>query len=171
MHIVNNHLNTLLSEFYLDNTGEVRRSKDGYLGRFSKGDLAKFFISTSGYERIQVPKARTTLQKSHLVFVLAGNSIPNHLEIDHIDGDKLNNKIDNLRLVDRQINCKNRTKRSDNTSGVTGINWSEYHGHYVIRRVINNKRISKSRKTMQEALAVLEELKALGDDYTDRHGK
>ena len=170
MHTVNKHLNILLSEFYLDNSGEVRRSKDGYLGRFSKGDLAKFFIST-GYEKIQVPKARTTVQKSHLVFVLAGNTIPNHLEIDHIDGDKLNNKIDNLRLVDRQTNCKNRPKRSDNASGVTGIHWSEYHGRYFIRRTINNKRLSRSRKTMQEALEVLEELKALGDNYTDRHGK
>lgn len=171
MHTVNKHLNTLLSEFYLDSTGEVRRSKDGYLGRFNKGDLANFFIGTGGYERIQVPKARTHLLKSHLVFVLAGNTIPDHLEIDHIDGNKLNNKIDNLRLVDRQTNCKNRTKRSDNTSGVTGIHWSDYHGHYVIRRMINGKRISRSRKTMQEALEVLEELKALGDGYTDRHGK
>lgn len=168
---VNKHLQVLLDEFYLDEQGEVRRSKDGYLGRFKQGDLAKFFVGAGGYERIQIPKARTTLTKSHLVFVLAGNNIPDHLEIDHIDGNRTNNKIDNLRLVDRQINCKNRTKRSDNTSGVTGINWSEYHGHYVIRRVINNKRVSRSRKTMQEALEVLYELKALGDEYTDRHGK
>jgi hypothetical protein len=168
---VNHHLQTLLNEFYLDTDGEVRRSKDGYLGRFSKNDLAKFFIDSNGYKRIQVPKARTTLSKAHLVYVLAGNTIPDHLEIDHIDGNKTNNKIDNLRLVDRQLNCKNRTKRSDNTSGVTGINWSEYHGHYVIRRMIDNRRVSRSRKTMQEALQVLEELKALGDGYTARHGK
>ena len=168
---VNKHLQTLLNEFYLDIDGEVRRSNDGYLGRFNKGDLAKFFITPNGYERIQVPKARTTINKAHLVYVLAGNKIPDHLEIDHIDGNRTNNKIDNLRLVDRQINSKNRSKRSDNTSGVTGINWSEYHGHYVIRRMIDNKRVSKSRKTMQEALEVLEELKALGDGYTERHGK
>lgn len=168
---VNKYLTTLLDEFYLDTNGDVRRSKDGYLGRFSKGDLAKFFIASNGYERIQVPKARTTLTKAHLVYVLAGNTIPNHLEIDHRDGDRTNNKIDNLRLVDRQLNCKNRTKRSDNTSGVTGINWSDYHQHYVIRRTINGKRLSRSRKTFAEALKVLDELKAMGDGYTARHGK
>lgn len=168
---VNKHLEVLLEEFYLDEQGEVRRSKDGYLGRFNKGDLAKFFVTSGGYEKIQVPKARATIAKAHLVYVLAGNKIPDHLEIDHIDGNRLNNKIENLRLVDRQINSKNRCKRSDNTSGVTGINWCNYKGKYVIRRVVNGKRLSRSRKTMEEALEVLKELDAMDNDYTVRHGK
>lgn len=168
---VNKYKDILLDEFYLDENHEVRRSKDGYHKRFKKGDLANFFIGNEGYLCIQVPKARTTVKKSHLVLLLSGVNIPDDMVVDHIDGNKTNDSISNLRIVtSRQNNC-NRPIRSDNTSGITGIRWSDYHKHYVIRRTVNGKRLSRSRKTLEEAIVVLEELKKLDSDYTDRHGK
>lgn len=165
------HRTTLLEEFYLDSECNVRRSKDGYLNRFAKGDLARFHTNPFGYDLIQIPRARVTITKGQLVWILAGNEIPDGMEIDHIDGNRRNNHISNLRLVTRAINNRNRKKRSDNTSGVTGIRWSEYHQHYVIRRTIGNVRHSRSRKTMEEALLVLAELTAMDPNYTERHGK
>lgn len=44
--------------------------------------------------------------------------------IDHIDGDGLNNKIENLRDVDRKVNALNSKKMVDNTSGVNGVYWN-----------------------------------------------
>ena len=42
--------------------------------------------------------------------------------IDHIDGNRLNNTISNLRLAERSINQQNqRRPRSDNTSGYLGV--------------------------------------------------
>lgn len=41
--------------------------------------------------------------------------------VDHIDGDKTNNRISNLRSVTTQENAMNNGYRSDNTSGVTGV--------------------------------------------------
>jgi len=44
-------------------------------------------------------------------------------EIDHIDGDGLNNRRDNLRVATgSQNNCNMRT-RKDNTSGFKGVSW------------------------------------------------
>ena len=44
--------------------------------------------------------------------------------IDHIDGDKANNKINNLRLVSKSQNGMNRVSLSRrNTSGCTGVYW------------------------------------------------
>lgn len=43
--------------------------------------------------------------------------------IDHIDGDKLNNKIDNLREVTHSENIYNSKKRTDNTSGKVGVSF------------------------------------------------
>ena len=168
---VNKYKDTLLEEFYLDENQEVRRRKDGYLNRFKKGDLAKFFLHNDSYLHIQVPKARATVKKSHLVLLLSNVDIPDDMVVDHIDGNKTNDILSNLRVVTtRQNNC-NRPIRSDNTSGITGIRWSDYHQHYVIRRTVKGRRLSRSRKTLEEAIVVLEELNQLDSDYTDRHGK
>ena len=66
---------------------------------------------------------KTVRYKAHkIVFGLVYNYIPKI--IDHIDKDKSNFKIDNLREVTKSQNEWNRTKRSDNTSGYKGV-W--YH--------------------------------------------
>lgn len=45
-------------------------------------------------------------------------------EIDHIDGNRLNNAIANLREATRSENECNKKKRKDNTSGVKGVYWN-----------------------------------------------
>lgn len=45
-------------------------------------------------------------------------------EIDHINGNKQDNRILNLRVVGRRDNMKNRLKQKNNQSGVTGVSWS-----------------------------------------------
>lgn len=45
-------------------------------------------------------------------------------QIDHIDGNRANNRIVNLREVTNAQNGKNCARRSDNASGVTGISWA-----------------------------------------------
>lgn len=47
---------------------------------------------------------------------------PEH-QIDHIDQNKTNNKLDNLRSVTHQENNKNVPLRANNTSGMCGIIW------------------------------------------------
>ena len=41
--------------------------------------------------------------------------------IDHIDRNKSNNTIENLRLVTNEVNKRNSSKYSNNTSGKTGV--------------------------------------------------
>jgi hypothetical protein len=45
------------------------------------------------------------------------------IEIDHIDGDRINNKWTNLRSVTRAANGRNMAKRKDNSSGATGVRY------------------------------------------------
>lgn len=47
------------------------------------------------------------------------------LYVDHINHDKLNCRKYNLRIVTNQQNSMNAAKRSDNTSGVTGVRFCE----------------------------------------------
>lgn len=54
------------------------------------------------------------------------------LTIDHIDGDRTNNRIGNLRCIPQEINMQNRrTASKANASGVLGVYWSERKGGYM----------------------------------------
>lgn len=52
---------------------------------------------------------------------MTGDLVPAGLEIDHIDGDKLNNVWSNLRLASRSENGFNKGLTKLNTSGIKGL--------------------------------------------------
>ena len=58
--------------------------------------------------------------------------------IDHIDGDRLNNRIENLRECSYKENGYNSKKRIDNTSGHKGVSWSKSTNKWTVRIKINN---------------------------------
>jgi hypothetical protein len=51
-------------------------------------------------------------------------------EIDHINGNPSDNRIENLRDVSRQINQRNLRKIQTNTSGITGVSWRASKGKW-----------------------------------------
>jgi hypothetical protein len=58
--------------------------------------------------------------------------------IDHIDGDKANNKIDNLRLASNVQNGMNRVNLpSNNTSGVRGVCWHKRLKKWQVQIIVN----------------------------------
>lgn len=54
-------------------------------------------------------------------------------QIDHKDGDKLNNRLENLREVTNRVNDLNRALACNNTSGVSGAWWWETKGRWQAR--------------------------------------
>lgn len=61
--------------------------------------------------------------------------------IDHIDGNRSNNKIDNLRLCDRFENAHNRKRCKRNKTGVKGVRVRPDNGRYEVRIAVRNKRL------------------------------
>lgn len=59
------------------------------------------------------------------------------VEIDHIDGNGLNNRLNNLREVTRQGNAKNQRKPKNNTSGVCGVGWCKHFQKWKARIGVN----------------------------------
>lgn len=47
--------------------------------------------------------------------------IPRDMEIDHINGDPWNNRMENLRLVTHAQNCINKRIQSNNRCGIKGV--------------------------------------------------
>ena len=62
-------------------------------------------------------------------------------QIDHKDGDSLNNKKNNLRIANQAENCKNLSKYSSNTSGQTGVSFHKRINKWQSRIKVNKKDI------------------------------
>lgn len=79
-------------------------------------------ISTDDYVVIRFDKKR--YQAHRLVWLYLYGAFP-ITDIDHIDHDRSNNKLLNLRTATKQVNNKNASKRVDNNSGYTGVCWNK----------------------------------------------
>lgn len=176
-HLVNKYKSILQDFYYLDSQGKLRYKKEGYLGRYKKDELVRSRVDTNGYNAITLPLIRNKsnggiqVRVFNVIWVIAGKELPDDKELDHINGIRTDDRLENLRLVTRTINCKNRKKRSDNTSGITGICWNKSHKSWCIRRTVKGTRLFAYRKTLEEAKQALEEFTKLDPDYTKRHGK
>lgn len=62
-------------------------------------------------------------------------------EVDHIDGDKRNNRIENLRAACRSENASNVKMWSSNKSGYKGVFWNTQAGKWQAKITVN--RIAK----------------------------
>lgn len=102
----------------------LRRTKDWRCGR--NGCVLREVAGTpvgwehhSGYIVVRV--AGKLQQVHRVVWELHFGEIPEGMHIDHINGVRCDNRIDNLRLVLPSVNTRNSKKYSTNDSGVTGV--------------------------------------------------
>lgn len=86
---------------------------------------------------------KTPYKNHNIIWKLVYNEdISENLEIDHIDRDACNNKIENLRLVTKSENMINKRKNSRNSSGYSGVYWCESRNEYQIQASKDKKWIT-----------------------------
>lgn len=64
---------------------------------------------------------------------------PKGLEVDHKNGDKLDNRRENLRTCTRSENMLNVAKFKNNKSGFKGVSWNKSTSSWVARISVNGK--------------------------------
>lgn len=152
------------------------------------GDTAGSLDTQDGYWKIH---ALGNNMKCHrVVWYLFNGDIPSGMCIDHINGDRSDNSISNLRLVEHAINTRNCKMSKNNTSGATGVTYFEgftkkgapFSKFYVtvscdrkvFRRSFSCEKYGHD-KAFELACAyrekMIQELNAQGAGYTERHGK
>ena len=73
-------------------------------------------------------------------------------EVDHINRDGLDNRIENFRLCNSLHNSYNKGKRKDNKSGYIGVGFRKGKLPWVAVLSANKKRLYRERfKTIEEA--------------------
>ncbi len=79
--------------------------------------LGKRGYPTANIRKFDGSKSTTTMHKLLFGYFEKG------IDVDHISGNKLDNRRSNLRLCSHQQNMFNQKKRSTNTSGYTGVSY------------------------------------------------
>lgn len=121
-------------------------------GKTKVGDIAGC-NEAKGYWCIRYKKS----YKAHrLAWLYVYGRFPNG-QIDHIDGDKSNNRINNLRECCQSENQRNVLIRKDSTSGFKGVNQDKQTGRWRVRAQLHGKRrFLGSYTTPEEASKVYE---------------
>jgi hypothetical protein len=99
-------------------------NEDGSLTRYDRKNSGGSY-DKDGYLIIKI-KGRQ--YKAHrIVYLLNHNKLPNG-EIDHINRNRSDNRIENLRVVTRKVNIRNTTKKPNEKTGVVGVHIDNTNG-------------------------------------------
>lgn len=60
-------------------------------------------------------------------------------QVDHINGNRTDNRISNLRLVTNAENSRNAARSRNNSSGVTGVHWFKKSGKWQASIMVNKR--------------------------------
>ena len=114
---------------------------DGQLIRISLiGKKAKIgeiagHVGKRGYKYLSVYKRKYYVHR--VIWLMHYGTFPK--AIDHIDGNRLNNRIENLRECSNSENLCNSKIKSNNTSGFKGIHWFKPKQKWRARLSLNKK--------------------------------
>lgn len=86
---------------------------------YSVGDVVGSVCKTHGY--VKVGYCGKLFNAHRIIWEMIYGKIPDGLEIDHINGSRSDNRIENLRLVSREENTHNRKIQFNNKTGLHGV--------------------------------------------------
>lgn len=119
--------------YEVSNFGNIRNKLTGRILKKHLSPLGYYIVSLSN-------KQKTT----YLVHILVAKTFLENTEnkerIDHINGDKTNNNINNLRFATASENSQNQKIRKNNTSTVKGVYFHKKSNKYMAY-ICQNKKV------------------------------
>jgi hypothetical protein len=144
------------------NLNDLLEVKDGILF-YKDGTKVTATSTPAGYIQVSFKNPvplKSTVAHRVIYFLCCGVWSDRKNQIDHIDGNKANNKIENLRLISRAQNQRHRTKQNkNNTSSEANIQQINNNG-YIRYRVT----LTRAFENIEDAKTYRDAIKKFGQD-------
>jgi hypothetical protein len=121
------------------------------------GTVAGCLDSTTGYVRVRVRGKKYAAHRL-AVFYMTGQPVPSGMSIDHINGDRSDNRFENLRICTNIENSFNTKPHKDNLTGLKGI--QERKGKWRAMLGFNHKKVHLGSFASKEEAAAAYDLAA-----------
>lgn len=97
-------------------------------------------LNDRGYAvaNVGVGRKHVTIERMHRIIMKA----PDGIDVDHISGNRLDNRKQNLRLATRTQNLWNKKKASGTTSIYKGVHWQRQIKRWRAKITVNRKQLS-----------------------------
>lgn len=120
----------LVNSYEFKDNGDVLVFNSNYCRNARKNELL-CIIDNSSYELIKdycwhlssrgYASSKVNGKDVQMHNIIMADKLSDGLEVDHINRNKLDNRLCNLRVVSHAENCRNRGMRKDNKYGMSGI--------------------------------------------------
>lgn len=155
--------------YWLHRTADLCNGSQSEANRFNAKHSGKQALTAKshGYRRASV--LGRVVNAHQVAFAISHGFIPE--VIDHINGEKSDNRLSNLRAATVALNNKNAPRRRDNTSGVTGVGFDLRNNRWVayINRAGKFSRVG--RFATFEAAVEARKLAEKKEGYHANHGR
>ena len=94
-------------------------------------------LNGEGYVTVGYKHKR--LLAHRVIFAMHHGYLPEF--VDHINGDKSDNRIENLRSASMSDNNRNRLANKNNKTGAKNVCWLEKKGKWLVQIMANRKRV------------------------------
>lgn len=127
-------------------------------------------IATRGYRQVMIEGVGVMVHR--IIWIMRHGEIPDGLQINHIDLNKLNNEDTNMELVTNAVNCRRKGVYKCNKSGYTGVSWHKKQSKWIARakNVDGTSKWLGSFDTPEEAYLAVQKyknelLEQFGEEY------
>ena len=140
--------------------------------RVNKSSRARIGVEANcltkyGYYNVSIDYKRYLVHR--IIWKMITGTDPD--SIDHINGTRHDNRIENLRSVDTSINMKNKSIRKDNPHGKTGAYWNKQNKNWRATIGLNGKlKCLGSFKNKEDAVKARNEAE-LKYNFHENHGR